>query len=91
MDKVLSELHAQQNTDNEHCITAKSTIQQLENQIPEAYRNSKYLSKTLSELNTNIKTLSEALSRAQNQQAEKLSVSIRKKIAKKLIRPGSRH
>ena len=85
MDKVLSELHAQQSTDNEHCITAKSTIQQLENQIPEIYRNPKYLSKTLSELNTKIKILSEALSHAQNQQAEKLLALATAEANKKAI------
>jgi len=71
MNKVLSDLEAHKNADNEILISAKSNIQQLEKQIPEEYRDPHYLSNALSELNANIEAIIDSLTNAQNLLAEK--------------------
>jgi exonuclease SbcC len=63
--ETIGSLETQAQSDNEHVVTARAHLTQLEKLIPEAYRDAQVLTKTISDLITKIKNLTDAVSKAQ--------------------------
>lgn len=73
MAETISGLEAIVKSDNEQVIIAQATVKQLENLIPEPYRDALTLSAAINGLALKINSLSEAYSRAQTLYDEKRS------------------
>ncbi|MBS3964848.1 MAG: SMC family ATPase [Methylomonas sp.] len=69
--ETISALEAQAKSDNEHMLTARASVGQLEKLVPEAYRDAQVLSQAISDLAAKIKTLTDAVSNAQAAFTEK--------------------
>ncbi len=74
MNGVLSRLDTQVTADKDKYISAKSNTEQLENQIPEEYRDPVHLDNVLTELGNNIQLLTDTVTRTQGELNEKRSV-----------------
>ncbi len=67
----IAALEAQAKSDNDQVLTARARVGQLEELVPEAYRDAQILSKAISDVATKIKTLTDAVSNAQTAFNEK--------------------
>lgn len=71
LGETIAALEAQAKSDNEHVLTARASVGQLEKLVPEAYRDAQVLSQAISDLAAKIKKLTDAVSKAQSDFTEK--------------------